>query len=69
MLAWTTAAVATTIFMTLYNSDDYAKRMNFQMPPMEYRIMLLGLMAVSLVVCYVWEVRCSSKYKSITHGH
>ncbi len=56
MLAWTATAIATTIFMTLYNSDDYAERLNFQVAPFNYRLQLLGVMGVSLVLCYVWEV-------------
>ena len=57
MLAWTVVAVTTTIFLTLYNSEDYSERLNLKVAPMNYRLCLLAIMAASLVVCYVWEVR------------
>ena len=65
MLAWTVVAVTTTIFMTLYNSDDYSERLNLKVAPMNYRLCLLAIMAASLVVCYVWEVR--EPFPSIFH--
>ena len=55
MLAWTVVAVTTTIFMTLYSSEDYSERLNLKIGPMNYRLCLLAIMAASLVVCYVWE--------------
>ena len=62
MLTWTVAAVTTTIFMTLYNSADYAERLGFRVPHFNYRLCLLAIMGASLVVCYVWEVSSPSTH-------
>ena len=57
MAAWTVAAIATTIFMSLYDSKDFRERLNMKISPsMAYRGILVGIMFANFIFCYVWEV-------------
>lgn len=63
MAVWTIAAVAATIFMSLYESQDFAERLNFKIPPsMDFRLVIVGVMVFSCIFCYLWEVRVIFKY-------
>lgn len=57
MAVWTIAAVAATIFMSLYESQDFAERLNFKIPPsMDFRLVIVGVMVFSCIFCYLWEI-------------
>ena len=56
MMGWTVAAIATTVFMSLYDSEDFRKRMNMKIGEMNYRVQLLAIMFIDFAFCYVWEV-------------
>ena len=57
MMGWTVAAVATTIFLSLYESEDFRERMNMKISPdMTYRYKLIAIMFVDFAFCYIWEV-------------
>ena len=59
-MGWTVAAVATTIFLSLYESEDFRERMNMKISPdMTYRYKLIAIMFVDFAFCYIWEVRKS----------
>ena len=56
-MGWTVAAVATTIFLSLYESEDFRERMNMKISPdMTYRYKLIAIMFVDFAFCYIWEV-------------
>jgi hypothetical protein len=57
MMGWTVAAVATTIFLSLYESEDFRERMNMKISPdMTYRYKLIAIMFVDFAFCYIWEI-------------
>jgi len=57
MMGWTVAAVATTIFLSLYESEDFRERMNMKISPdMTYRYKLITIMFVDFAFCYIWEI-------------
>ena len=63
MAVWTVAAVVTTVFMTLYSSQDFAERLNMKIAPsMDFRCVLVGIMAFNCVFCYLWEVTMLSNF-------
>ena len=58
MAVWTVAAVVTTVFMTLYKSEDFATRLNMKIAPsFEFQITMVCVMVFNCVFCYLWEVR------------
>lgn len=57
MATWTLAAIATTIFMSFFDTEDFAKRLNMKIAPStEYKIVLIFIMVANFIFCYVWEV-------------
>ena len=57
MAAWSVAAIATLIFLSLFQSEDFCARMNFRVAPsFSYQLTVLGVMLGNLLFCYVWEV-------------
>ncbi len=56
MALWTLSAVAATVFMTLYSSEDFAERLNFKISPsVQFRAIMVGVMVFNCLFCYVWE--------------
>ena len=55
-MGWTIAAVATTVFLCLYDSEDFRKRMGMMIGDLDYRFKLVAIMFFDFVFCYVWEV-------------
>ena len=55
-MGWTIAAVATTVFMSLYDSEDFRTRLNMKIGNMDFRIKLVAIMFIDFAFCYVWEV-------------
>ena len=55
-MGWTIAAVTTTVFMSLYDSEDFRERMNMKIGNLDYRFKLVAIMFLDFVFCYVWEV-------------
>ena len=61
MAVWTVAAIATTIFMSIYDSQDFRERLNMKIAPtFEYKRNLVIAMFVNFIFCYVWEVSIKS---------
>jgi len=56
MMGWTIAAVTTTVFMSLYDSEDFRTRLNMKIGSMDFRIKLVAIMFIDFAFCYVWEV-------------
>lgn len=57
MAVWTLAAVASTVFMTLYASEDFAERLNLKIAPsFRFRLIMVGVMVFNCLFCYIWEV-------------
>ena len=57
MAAWLIAGIATTVFICLFDSEDFRSRLNMKIPEsMNYKLTLLAIMAVSGVFCWIWEV-------------
>jgi len=57
MASWTLAAVSAVIFMSLYRSEDFSKRMNFKIAPhFEFQIVALVGIFVNFLFCYIWEI-------------
>ena len=57
MIAWVVAAVATTVFMSLYDTEDFRERLNMKISPtLEYKLVLVFIMVANFIFCYVWEV-------------
>ena len=57
MAAWTAAAVVTTVFMSIYDSEDFRERLNFKIAPtLEYKLVLVFVMIANFIFCYIWEV-------------
>ena len=51
------AAVTTTVFMSLYDSEDFRVRMNMKIAPsLEYKLVLVLIMVANFIFCYIWEV-------------
>ena len=60
MAVWTASAVITTVFMTLYKSEDFATRLNMKIAPsFEFQVTMVCVMIFNCVFCYLWEVRKS----------
>ena len=55
-MGWTIAAVTTTVFLSLYDSEDFRERMNMKIGNLDYRFKLVAIMFLDFVFCYVWEV-------------
>lgn len=61
MASWTVAAVGTTIFMSLYDTQDFRTRLNMKIAPsLEYKLVLVFIMVANFIFCYVWEVTHNS---------
>lgn len=57
MCAWTVAAVATTVFMCIYDTEDFRERLNMKIAPtLEYKLVLVFIMVANFLFCYIWEV-------------
>jgi len=57
MAAWLIAGIATTVFICLFDSEDFRSRLNMKIPEsMNYKLTLLAIMVVSGVFCWIWEV-------------
>ena len=57
MAVWTASAVITTVFMTLYKSEDFAVRLNMKIgPSFEFQLTMVGVMVFNCIFCYIWEV-------------
>ena len=57
MGVWTVAAVATTVFMSIYDTEDFRVRMNMKIAPsLEYKLVLVFIMVANFLFCYLWEV-------------
>ena len=57
MAAWTVAAVTTTVFMSIYDSEDFRERLNMKIAPtLEYKLILVCIMVANFLICYIWEV-------------
>lgn len=57
MAVWLVAGTATTVFISLYDSEDFRERLNMKVPPeWTYKITLIGSMVINLLFCYIWEV-------------
>lgn len=68
MAVWLVAGTATTIFICIYDTEDFKKRLNMKQPPdIYYKLTLIGSMFINLLFCYIWEVKSnhSSKFKTI----
>ena len=58
MCAWTVAAVATTVFMCIYDTEDFRERLNMKIAPtLEYKLVLVFIMVANFLFCYIWEVK------------
>ncbi len=58
MALWVVAAVGTTVFMTLFSSQDFAERLNFKIAPsFQFRCVMVAVMLFNCLFCYIWEVR------------
>ena len=58
MAVWLVAGIATTIFIALFDTEDFKRRLNMKQPPdMTYKLIVIGGMFINLAFCYVWEVR------------
>ena len=57
MAVWLIAGIATTIFICIYDTEDFKTRLNMKQPPeLIYKLTLIGSMVVNLLWCYIWEV-------------
>lgn len=57
MGGWVISAVATTVFMSLYDTEDFRVRMNMKIAPtLEFKLVLVFIMVANFIFCYVWEV-------------
>ena len=57
MAVWLVAGIATTIFIVLYDTEDFRERLNMMQPPeFPYKMTVIGCMVVNLLFCYIWEV-------------
>ena len=63
MGGWVIAAVATTVFMSLYDTEDFRVRMNMKIAPtLEFKLVLVFIMVANFIFCYVWEVLSTLHY-------
>lgn len=70
MFLWTLAAIATTIFMTLYRTADFAERLNFKIAPnFNFQAVVVAVMVFNCIFCYVWEVRQEMGFDVCDHCH
>lgn len=61
MGTWAVAACSTVIFMSLYKSEDFAKRLNFKIAPqLDFQMIAVIGIIVNFLFCYIWEVRPNS---------
>ena len=57
MGAWLVAGIATTIFLSLYDSEDFRERLNMKIPKStEYKLTIIAVMVLNGIFCYIWEV-------------
>ena len=57
MAVWLIAGIATTIFIALFDTEDFKRRLNMKQPPdLTYKLTVIGGMVANLAFCYVWEV-------------
>ena len=57
MAVWLVAGIATTIFIVLYDTQDFRERLNMMQPPeLPYKMTVIGCMVINLLFCYIWEV-------------
>ena len=57
MAVWLVAGIATTIFIVLYDTEDFRERLNMMQPPeLPYKLTVIGCMVINLLFCYIWEV-------------
>ena len=57
MAVWLIAGIATTIFIALFDTQDFKERLNMMQPPnLIYKLTLIGGMVINLIWCYFWEV-------------
>ena len=67
MAVWLVAGIATTIFIVLYDTEDFRERLNMMQPPeLPYKLTVIGCMVINLLFCYIWEV--SPKYQLKTRA-
>ena len=58
MAAWLIAGIATTVFICLYDTEDFRSRLNMKIPPsLNYKLTLLFIMVITGFFCWIWEVR------------
>ena len=58
MAIWLVAGAATTVFIALYDTEDFKERLNMKVSPeLTYKLTLVGSMVINLVFCYIWEVK------------
>ncbi|CAB4054635.1 ATP13A3_4_5 [Lepeophtheirus salmonis] len=56
MAAWTICAAVTVVFMSLYRTEDFARRLNMKIAPSpEYQYILVVIMVCNCIFCYMWE--------------
>ena len=64
MAVWLIAGIATTIFICLFDTEDFKTRLNMKQPPeLFYKLTLIGSMAINLLFCYIWEVKLNTNAK------
>ena len=69
MCAWGVAAVATTVFMCIYDTPDFRERLNMKIAPtLEYKLVLVFIMVANFLFCYIWEVNMNSIFPSHDRG-
>jgi len=57
MCTWAVAAISTVLFMSLFKSEDFARRLNFKISPrFEFQIIAVIGMIINFFFCYIWEV-------------
>ena len=65
MCAWTVAGVSTTVFMCIYDTEDFRERLNMKIAPsLEYKLVLVFIMVANFLFCYIWEVNIHSIFPS-----
>ena len=58
MAAWLLAGIATTIFLSLYDTQDFRERLNMKIPPsLDYKLTIIAVMVFNCIFCYIWEVK------------
>lgn len=57
MAIWAVAAIATVVFMSLFKSEDFARRLNFKIAPhYEFQIIAVIGIIINFLFCYIWEI-------------